>query len=263
MACSDFVSLLNEMRHGAISPDGCKIFKSLSRPLPPPPPSAPNILPTELFPMRHEVSNANSTRLRALPHALHTFHSHDTFPNSPASSKAQKSSSISTKPTSAPSGSDKRSGLLSGILAEKMLELKNGAQVMLVKNVDEMLVNGCVGQVIGFFKYRDVMSTVQGENDNKRHVAAKTTGFVRKVKMGSDGSLVNAVERAVEKENIKGGEIKAKSKVPVSQKEEEAFPVVEFPTSEGGKEAVLVMREEFRVEDSEGKLLARRMQVGD
>ena len=144
-----------------------------------------------------------------------------------------------------------------------MLELKNGAQVMLVKNVDEMLVNGCVGQVIGFFKYRDVMSTIQGENDNKRHVAAKTTGFVRKVKMGSDGSLVNAVERAVEKENIKGGEIKAKSKVPVSQKEEEAFPVVEFPTSEGGKEAVLVMREEFRVEDSEGKLLARRMQVGE
>ncbi|KIK79628.1 hypothetical protein PAXRUDRAFT_70163, partial [Paxillus rubicundulus Ve08.2h10] len=42
---------------------------------------------------------------------------------------------------------------------------------------------------------------------------------------------------------------------------EEAFPVVEFPTPEGGKEAVLVMREEFKVEDSEGKVLARRMQV--
>ncbi|KAH0833835.1 hypothetical protein J3R83DRAFT_10999, partial [Lanmaoa asiatica] len=65
-ACSDFVSLLNEMRHGMISVDACTTFRSLSRPLPPPPPSMPNILPTELFPMRHEVSNANSTRLKAL-----------------------------------------------------------------------------------------------------------------------------------------------------------------------------------------------------
>lgn len=224
--------------------------------------------------MRHEVSNANSTRLRALPHALHMFHSHDTFPNAPSmgSATAKKPSpSISAepgvdsshaphKPASAPSGSDKRQCLLSGILAEKILELKKGAQVMLVKNIDEMLVNGCVGQVVGFFRYREVMHAIHGENDNKRSVATKTTGFVRKVKVGPDGGLLNAAEGTAGKENVE--ESKAKGKVPVSQKEEEAFPVVEFPTPEGGKEAVLVMREEFRVEDSEGKLLARRMQVG-
>lgn len=276
VTCSDFVSLLNEMRHGTISADACRIFKSLSRPLPPPPPSMPNILPTELFPMRHEVSNANSTRLRALPYVLHTFHSHDTFPNAPGIESAttkKPASSISAKPgvgsshapykpISTPSGSDKRQGLLSGILAEKTLELKKGAQVMLVKNVDEMLVNGCVGQVVGFFKYREVMSAIHGENDNKRPGATKTTGFVRKVKVDPDGGLLGATEGPAGKENVESGELKAKDKVPVSQKEEETFPVVEFPTPEGGKEAVLVMREEFRVEDSEGKLLARRMQVG-
>lgn len=272
VTCSDFISLLNEMRHGTISADACTIFKSLARPLPPPPPSMPNILPTELFPMRHEVSNANSTRLRALPHALHTFHSHDTFPNSPGteSTTTKKPSSISAEPRagsshapykliSAPSGGDKRQGLFSGILAERTLELKKGAQVMLVKNVDEMLVNGCVGKVVGFSSYREVMSVIHGKNDNKRPGATKTTGFVRKVKVDPDGGLLGATEGPPGKENVESG---AKGKLPVSQKEEEAFPVVEFPTPEGGKEAVLVMREEFKVENSEGKLLARRMQVG-
>lgn len=163
---------------------------------------------------------------------------------------------------STPSKSDKRQGFFSGILAEKTLELKKGAQVMLVKNVDEMLVNGCVGQVVGFFGYREVMDAIHGENDNKRSGATKTTGFVRKVKVGPDGGFLSVTEGPVGKENVESGESKAKGKVPVSQKEEEVFPVVEFPTPEGGKEAVLVMREEFRVEDSEGKLLARRMQVG-
>jgi ATP-dependent DNA helicase PIF1 len=161
---------------------------------------------------------------------------------------------------SAPSGSNRREGLLSGVLAEKTLELKKGAQVMLVKNVDEMLVNGCVGKVVGFSRYREVMSVIHGENDNKRPGAAKTTGFVRKVKVGPGGSLLGGPDAITGKENTESGEPKVKGD-PVSQKEEEAFPVVEFPTAEGGKEAVLVMREEFRVEDSECKLLARRMQV--
>ena len=158
---------------------------------------------------------------------------------------------------SSPSSSNKREGLLSNVLAEKTLELKKGAQVMLVKNVDEMLVNGCVGQVVGFSRYREVMSVIHEENDNKRPGAARTTGFIRKVKVGPDGGLLGGMDG---KENVESGDPKAKGK-PVSQKEEEAFPVVVFPTPEGGKEAVLVMREEFKVEDSEGKLLARRMQV--
>lgn len=263
------------MRLGSISADACAIFKSLSRPLPPPPPSAPNIMPTELFPMRHEVSTANSARLRALSYGLHTFHSHDTFPNSSSATSAaikKPSSSVSAKlgsgpshapykPASAPSGYDRREGLLSNILAEKTLELKKGAQVMLVKNVDEMLVNGCVGQVIGFFGYRDVMSMTHGESDNKWPMSVKTTGFIRKVKIDPDGCLVSTSEKTGGKENIKNGDVHTKGKLPALQKEEEIFPVVEFPTPEGGKEAVLVMREEFRVEDSEGKLLARRMQV--
>jgi ATP-dependent DNA helicase PIF1 len=135
---------------------------------------------------------------------------------------------------------------------------------MLVKDVDEMLVNGCVGKVVGFFKYREVMGASHGgENDNKRTGAVKSTGFVRNVRLGTDGGLVVVTDTTAEKENIKNGEsTTAKGKLPLSHKEKEAFPVVEFPTPEGGKETVLVMREEFKVEDSEDKTLARRMQVG-
>ncbi|KAI6046642.1 hypothetical protein EDC04DRAFT_2629121, partial [Pisolithus marmoratus] len=192
------------MRYGRLSPGACEIFKSLSRPLPPPPPSMPNITPTELFPMRYQVSNSNATRLKELHDPLHTFHSHDTFPGLPndrkphsvASSNPGNGTTTSPAPTTKPtssataSGSYKpREGLLSGVLAEKVLHLKKGAQVMLIKNVDEILVNGCVGKVVGFYGYREVMNTLISEGE-KRIGSTKTTGFVRNVKLGPGGALL-------------------------------------------------------------------------
>lgn len=108
------------------------------------------------------------------------------------------------------------------------------------------------------------MSTLINESE-KRAGSAKTTGFVRNVGIGPDGALLRVHENA-SKENAQSNtaEKKGSEEAPKSahaQKEEEKFPIVEFPTVDGGKEAVLVMREEFKVEDAEGKVLARRMQV--
>lgn len=47
----------------------------------------------------------------------------------------------------------------------------------------------------------------------------------------------------------------------IKSKDEDLYPLVEFFTPQG-KEIVLLLRDEFRVEDNEGKLLARRVQVG-
>jgi ATP-dependent DNA helicase PIF1 len=91
----------------------------------------------------------------------------------------------------------KRQKLLDNMMAVGTLELKVDAQVMLVKNVSETLVNGSVGRVLAF------------EDD-------------------VDGTRV---------------------------------PLVEFQTFKG-LETVPVSRDEFRAEDSEGKLLAKRIQVG-
>lgn len=88
-------------------------------------------------------------------------------------------------------------------MAVKTLELKRDAQVMLVKNVSDTLVNGSVGKVLDFLPPPD----------------AKPQG------------------------------------------DDELLPLVEFSTFKG-KETLLVSHDEFRAEDSEGKLLARRVQVG-
>lgn len=95
------------------------------------------------------------------------------------------------------------------MMAVRTLELKRDAQVMLVKNVSDTLVNGSVGRVLDFCPSPD------GNNKKKPQ--------------GGGG-------------------------------DDELLPLVEFSTFRG-KETLLVSRDEFRAEDSEGKLLARRVQV--
>lgn len=101
------------------------------------------------------------------------------------------------------------------MMAVGVLELKRDAQVMLVKNVSETLVNGSVGKVLGFSAPADGGGG-KNNNNKKSHQGG-----------GSDAELL---------------------------------PLVEFSTFRG-KETMLVARDEFRAEDSEGKLLARRVQV--
>lgn len=102
---------------------------------------------------------------------------------------------------SGPAPPEKRKKLHDNMMAVAALELKVDAQVMLLKNVSETLVNGSVGKVLAF--------------------------------LPKDKSEDNGVD---------------------------LFPLVEFRTFRG-KETVLVVHDEFRAEDSEGELLARRVQV--
>jgi len=64
------------------------------------------------------------------------------------------------------------------------------------------------------------------------------------------------------KENAKPTTAKTEGEKPKSAAvtDAEHFPLVEFPTPMG-RETVLVTRDEFRVEDNEGIVLARRVQV--
>src|ERR1700722_2473096 len=43
-----------------------------------------------------------------------------------------------------------RDKLLANVMAPQSIALKKGAQVMLIKNIDETLVNGSLGKVVGF-----------------------------------------------------------------------------------------------------------------
>src|SRR5436305_3769254 len=116
--------MLNEMRLGTLSSQSILKFKSLERKLQ----FTDNIEPTELFPTRNEVERANTTRMKSLPGQIHQF-------------KAEEGGALVNQ---------YRDKLLSNCMAPQVLELKKDAQVMLIKNMDENLVNGSLGKVIGF-----------------------------------------------------------------------------------------------------------------
>jgi len=227
MRAVEFVQLLNELRQGFITPLAIESFRALSRPIVS---SDSDIPPTELFPMRHEVERANSTRLTALQ-------------SPPVSYDARDSGSAAP---------DKRKAVLAGMMVPERLVLKKGAQVMLVKNVDDQrgLVNGAVGRVLGFF------AAPRG----------KSEGVVRNVKLSEDGKSV--VFGSEGKENAKPNSSTNNTKMEneklslakFAAADAELFPLVEFLTPIG-RETVLVTRDEFRVEDSEGNVLARRVQA--
>ena len=220
----EFVQLLNELRQGSITPLAIDSFRALSRPIV----SNDSVLPpTELFSTRHEVERANSTRLASLQSPPVTFDARDSGSAAP----------------------EKRKAVLANMRVPERLILKKGAQVMLVKNIDDQrgLVNGAVGRVLGFF------AAPRG----------KSEGVITNVEISEDGKSVVFAGEA--KENLKPG-----STVPVKTPNNEGkkpatgatelFPLVEFPTPTG-KERTLVTRDEFRIEDNEGVVLARRVQA--
>jgi ATP-dependent DNA helicase PIF1 len=133
--------MLNEMRLGKISNDTIAAFKKLSRKIE----YEDALEATELyvahestitlltlncrFPTRNEVENANAYRMRNL---------------------VGKSYYYTAKDTGSIADESMREKLLSNMMASKSLELKKGAQVMLIKNIDEQLVNGSLGKIIAF-----------------------------------------------------------------------------------------------------------------
>ena len=230
--------MLNELRQGCITPLAAQSFRALSRPIVS---SDSDLPPTELFPMRHEVERANSTRLAALQ-------------TPPVSYDARDSGSAAP---------DKRKAVLAGMMVPERLMLKKGAQVMLVKNVDDQrgLVNGAVGRVLGFFaaprgKSEGVVRNVILSEDGKSLVFAGDGKETAKVTSPAAVSASTSSARTTTTTTT----MKIEGEKPKSVPDAELFPLVEFPTPMG-RETALVTRDEFRVEDNEGNVLARRVQA--
>ncbi|KAI7088466.1 ATP-dependent DNA helicase, partial [Hortaea werneckii] len=120
-----FAGMLNEMREGRLSQSSIDSFRNLSRPMS----FDDSLEATELFPTRNEVERANSERLSMLQGTSEIF-------------EARDGGAIVDKM--------QRDRLLQNCMAPEIITLKKGAQVMLIKNIDETLVNGSIGRVIGF-----------------------------------------------------------------------------------------------------------------
>ncbi|KAI1797549.1 PIF1-like helicase-domain-containing protein [Ganoderma leucocontextum] len=135
-----FVDMLNAMRYGRMDAQATVSFRQLSRPVQ----YDDGIEPTELYPTRMEVDSANTARLNKLEGQPKNYHSID----SPGRDEHGN-----------PFPVERVERALRDMVAPKILPLKVGAQVMLIKNIIQgLLVNGSIGKVVAFYKPREAVA---------------------------------------------------------------------------------------------------------
>lgn len=212
-----FAGMLNEMREGRLTPGSVKAFQALDRPMN----FDDHLAATELFPTRNEVEKANATKMSQLVGDVRTFEARD---GGTIVDKAQ------------------RDKLLSNCMAPETIQLKKGAQVMLIKNIDESLVNGSLGKVIGFMSE----TTFDAYHENEDSFTA-TQG----------GTLADGADDLGKKQERARGRIMENLLGSTSQ----TWPVVRFTISDGTTRDLLCQRELWKVELPDGEVQASRSQV--
>lgn len=117
-----FVTLLQEVRKGKLSSTSIKTLQSLDRPL-----VSGDVKPTQLYPTNAQVDTINLTNLEVLGGKTYVYDANDYAVDDEYASLLERT-----------------------CIAPSRLVLKQGAQVMLIKNIDEQHVNGSRGVVVGF-----------------------------------------------------------------------------------------------------------------
>ena len=130
---------------------------------------------------------------------------------------------------------NQREKMLANFMAPKYLELRIDAQVMLIKNVDESLVNGSMGRVLRF-----VDPAIYGTEADHDLMA------------GERGGVLGASSTAG------ASSASSKKSAAISNK---GYPVVEFILPNGSKRRMLVMPELWKVELPSGEVQVSRLQV--
>ncbi|TFY61840.1 hypothetical protein EVJ58_g4258 [Rhodofomes roseus] len=204
----EFVDMLNEMRYGQLSQRSIERFKSLDREIE----YEDGVAAAELFPLRQDVDRANATRMQSLDTQVQTY-------------------------TATDGGTlhddQQREKMLNNFMVPRALSLKVGAQVMLIKNLDETLVNGSVGKIIKFADAADPEALYDPSDK-------KTSGTHSKPISSAKPSSKN------------GKEAKLTGQL---------MPVVDFLLPGGGMRRHMVMSESFKVELPNGEVQVSRTQL--
>jgi ATP-dependent DNA helicase PIF1 len=202
-----FANMLNEMREGRMSIESIANFRKLDRPLPA---AEGNIEATELFPTRMEVERANSLRMQQLHGDIFSF-------------EARDGGTVTNK--------EQRDRLLQNCMVPEVVQLKKGAQVMLVKNMDDTLVNGSLGKVIGFMTEQQFTFWKEHEED--------------------------MLEGTISEDQMKNEMAKTTLGVSTAQ----VFPLIRFTIADGTTRDLLCKREDWKVELPNGEVQASRSQI--
>ena len=141
-----------------------------------------------------------------------------------------------------------REKMLANFMAPQRLTLRLGAQVMLIKNVDETLVNGSMGKVLRF-----VDPAIYGTPDDPESVGVRAPSPTT----GGSAAKKNVGGKRAPSPTGGGGAAK-KNAAAVGGKR---YPVIEFDLPNGIKRRMLVMPENWTVELPSGEIQVSRTQV--
>jgi ATP-dependent DNA helicase PIF1 len=135
--------MLNEIRIGLVTPktrqmlESCKNNNNTTR---------NGILPTVLYAKNLQVDTLNTQQLNILKGEMYTFRAADSF----VSFGVTGNGALILVSSHYHAESSDWPKLLEGCLALKDIQLKVDAQVMLLRNISDSLVNGCRGVVTSF-----------------------------------------------------------------------------------------------------------------
>lgn len=133
-----------------------------------------------------------------------------------------------------------REKLLSNCMAPPTIHLKKGSQVMLIKNMEETLVNGSIGRVVAFMDEATFDFYVENEND--------FTGD--KLDDGDEERMARSRKKLKGMTHKDGG-------VVVTRK----WPLVCFIQPDGTERHLLCQPETWKIELPNGEVQAQRQQV--
>jgi ATP-dependent DNA helicase PIF1 len=201
--------MLNEMRFGTMKQSSIEAFRRLSREIH----YTDGISATELFPRREDVDRSNTSRLNALNTNGWSYNAVDGGTVDPL----------------------QREKLLSNFMAAKHIVIKQDAQVMLIKNMDESLVNGSMGIVQGFC-----------------HKPLFDVDF--------NGKWVREMNMDDLSEEERGKKEKARALMESKLSSTTPLPVVRFKVPGGFRDQIIDF-ESFKVELPNGEVQASRTQV--
>jgi len=206
----EFAAMLNEMREGRLSDRSTQAFRKLNRPIN----FGDSMEATELFPTRQEVEAANNRRMTNLKGEIRVF-------------EARDGGAITDK--------NQRDKLLQNCMAPDVIHLKRGAQVMLIKNMDDTLVNGSLGKVVGFMNETTFDSY---ERDEDAFLSTQ---------VDDNGELISEAPKARPSGLLASTALQ--------------FPVVRFVMADGTTRDLLCQRETWKIELPNGEVQASRAQV--
>lgn len=137
-----------------------------------------------------------------------------------------------------------RAKLLSNMMAPELLTLKKGAQVMLIKNIDDTLVNGSLGKVRNFMdeKTFEIYDQDEGAVDTDE----------------ADDLELSSTDPLAYESRLKLRSMLAKDSLASSSRQ---YPVVRFILGDGTSRDLLCQPEDWKVELPNGEIQVQRKQV--